>query len=262
MASYYDQTGYDYGAPDTSNSVDPNTGAITTPDSPNNPAAPTDPNIDPSTGLPYPARTGPVTPRHGNPAFQQVLTPDAGTAPVFSGGGGTNYYPGTPIQQDPRFDTLVNQLVGRATQSLNIDPLTDPVIRPQVDNYGAAQTRAANKAIDSQAESGSPYATGAQQAARTQANEQAGFNTANLQSTLMTNELTARRNDIQQAMSTEGQLLTADQQLKLQQELGLIDANLKQQGINSGNDQFLATLDLNTNNQNNYWNAIGNGTLS
>lgn len=179
------------------------------------------------------------------------------------GGGGTQgpYYPGTMLQQDPRFSDLVNTLMTRAKGSLDINPLTDPIIRPQVDNYGATQTRMANKAIDQQAEAGSPYATGSLQTARTQANENAGFNTANLQSSLMTNELTARRKDITDAMQESGQLLTADQQMKLQEELGLIDANLKQQGLNSQNDQFLATFGLNQNNQNNYWDSVRSGLL-
>lgn len=156
---------------------------------------------------------------------------------------------------------LVNLLMQRAQQSLNIDPNTDPIIAPQVADYGATQTRAARQAIDQQAEAGSPYATGALQNVATQMQENAGQNTANLQSTLVNNELTARRNDIQNAMSTAGTTLTAEQQLSLQQELGTIQAALSQQQINSGNDQFLATLGLNTNNQNNYWNANYNGTI-
>lgn len=251
--------------------------------------------IDPNTGLPYgqqPAPPDPVVPDPGpgrtGPPQARVgaapVTPDASDRgwdrnrqinpvaptptpdpPAWQGTGYTPqqgpYYPATMLQQDPRFSDLVNTLMTRAKGSLDINPLTDPIIRPQVDNYGATQTRMARQAIDSAAEAGSPYATGSQQTARTQANEQAGFNTSNLQSSLMTNELTARRKDITDALQESGQLLTADQQMKLQEELGLIDANLKQQGLNSQNDQFLANFGLNQNNQNQYWDAVKKGLL-
>jgi len=286
--SYYDPTGVDYGSPDTYNdnsNIDPNTGLpYGTP--PTTPVAPTPTptlapgdggldstlNPDGTVGARRSVISGGQANRspNGDDTNQNPLptpTPTPTPTPAPAGLGGVSAAPayqipsGISFQQDPQWSALVNQLVSRATQSLNIDPLTDPIIRPQVDNYGATQTRMANKAIDQQAESGSPYSTGSLQTARNQANEQAGFNTANLQSSLMTNELTARRNDIQNAMSTEGQMLTASQQLQLQQELGLIDENLKQQGINSGNDQFLATLGLNTNNQNNYWDAVNTGKI-
>lgn len=157
---------------------------------------------------------------------------------------------------------LVNTLLSRAGESLNINPTTDPIIAPQVNAYEAQQTRTARNLIDQQAESGNPYSTGAVQNARTQAAEQAGANTAQLQSTLAQNELTARRAEIQNALSESGSLLTADQQVSLQKELGLIDANLNQQGINSRNDQFLAQLGLQADNQNNYWDAIRSGQLT
>jgi hypothetical protein len=157
---------------------------------------------------------------------------------------------------------LVSQLIGRSNESLAIDPTTDPIIRPQVDAYEAQQTRTARNLIDQAAESGNPYATGAVQNTRAQAAEQAGANTASLQSQLTQNELTARRGEIQNALSEQGSLLTAQQQASLQQELGLLDASLNQQGINSRNDQFAAQLGLQTDQQNNYWNAINSGLIT
>lgn len=274
--NWYDQYGqynqqYGGGSIIGGPNIDPNTGlpvgmtmpvgnqATQNPNVSTGSTSPTDPNIDPTTGQPYPTRV----PRNGAGPQQESPITDPGSTPpsgVLQPAPGP-YYPGTTLQQDPQFGQLTDLLMNRAQQPLNIDPLTDPIIQPQVADYGATQTRMANKAIDQQAEGGSPYSTGAQQNARTQANENAGFNTANLQSSLMTNELTARRQDIQNAMQTEGGLLTADQQLKLQNELGLIDANLKQQGLNSQNDQFLATLGLNINNQNSYLNAAQQGQI-
>lgn len=188
----------------------------------------------------------------GNPPPGQVTAPGGGW------GGSISYQ---PIQRDPRWDSLVNTLMSRSQASLNIDPTTDPIIRPQVDNYAAQQERQRRTMLDQQAESSSPYATGAMDNARTQTSEQAGINTANMQSSLMSNELTARRGEINNALSEAGQMLTADQQTQLQQELGLIDAQLKQQGLDSGNDQFLANLGLQSQNQSNYWNAIGSGLI-
>lgn len=282
-SSYYD---YNDTYNQDQNGIDPNTGQPTgstgtggggwtnpdgTPTGPPRPADVPDPDIDPTTGKPYPP--GAIRkPTHGGqlspaPETRQESPSPFGVSGLGGGATGGNSggvidISGLPhLQDDPKMTELTDLLMNRAHQSLNIDPLTDPIIRPQVDNYGAAQTRLARQSIDSQAEAGNPYATGSLQTARNHATEQAGFNTANLQSSLMTNELTARRKDITDALQESGQLLTGNQQLKLQQELGLIDASLKQQGLNSGNDQFMAQFGLNSENQKNYWDSLRSGLL-
>lgn len=156
-------------------------------------------------------------------------------------------------QAAPQSQALIDLLMKRANQSLSMDPTTDSVIRPQVDNYAATQERSRRNYLNDMAESSNPYATGAMNTAATQTAETAGQNTANLQSQLMGNELTARRQEIQQALSELGSLLTADQQMGLQRELAQIDAGLRQQQINSGNDQFLASLGLQATNNANFW---------
>lgn len=160
-----------------------------------------------------------------------------------------------------QMSSLIEQLMKRANGSLDINPNTDPIIRPQVDNYAAQQERERRNAINQQAEAGSPYSTGALQNEQTQLTERAGQNTANMQSQLMQNELASRRQEIQQALQESGSLLTGQQQLSLQRELGLLDAQLKQQQITSGNDQFTARLGLDASNQNNYWDSIRSGLL-
>ena len=165
-------------------------------------------------------------------------------------------------QTSPQNQALINLLTSRANQSLNINPATDSIIRPQVDAFAATQDRSRRNYLNDLAESSSPYATGAQQTAATQTAEAAGQATGNLQSQLTQNELTARRTEIQNALSELGSMLTSDQQLALQQELGQLDAALRQQQINSGNDQFLATLGLNTANQNSYWDAVRSGLIT
>ena len=161
----------------------------------------------------------------------------------------------------PQNQELIDLLMKRAKGSLNIDPTTDPIIRPQVDNYAAAQERSRRNFLNETAESSNPYATGMLNTARTQTAERAGQNTADFQGTLMQNELGSRRKEIQDALTEAGSLLTAQQQLSLQKELGLIDSALKQQQINSGNDQFAGTLGLNTTNMANYWDAVRSGLL-
>lgn len=186
---------------------------------------------------------------------------------------------------------IVNLLANRANQSLNIDPTTDSIIQPQVSDYSAAQTRQNRQALNQMAESTSPYSTGAVNTAATQLAENASQNTANMQASLVQNELAARRTEIQNALSEMGSMLTSDQQMQLQQQLGLIDASIQrqsvanqytlgqgqlanqltlgegqlglgQQQINSNNDQFAANYGLNANNQNNYWSALQNGLIT
>lgn len=185
---------------------------------------------------------------------------------------------------------LYDLLMQRATQSLNINPLTDSIIAPQVNDARAQQERVGRDFINDTAESGNPYSTGGLQNTRTQTGERVGQNVSALQSQLTQNELTARRGEIQQALSGATGFLTQQQQLALQQQLGLIDAALKQQSIGNQNSQFYAGLDqngqqfmrdllfryagldsqngqfaanynLNSTNLANYWDAIRRGLL-
>lgn len=195
-----------------------------------------------------------------------------GTAPGAGGGGGlittgglfggNGVAPGIGSNSSSnQMDALIKQLIDRSHQSLSIDPSTDPTIRPQVEAYSAQQERSRRNYLNDLAESSNPYATGAQNTAATQTSEAAGQATGALQSQLTQNELTARRTEIQNALSEEGSLLTADQQLALQKELGYLNAALQQQQITNANDQFNSQLGLNATNQSNYWDAIRSGLL-
>lgn len=191
--------------------------------------------------------------------------PSNGGGPPVAGpaipGGGT---PGSGTINSPysgQTSELIDLLMKRAKGSLNIDPNTDPIIRPQVDNYAATQERSRRNYLNTLAESSSPYATGAQATAKTQTSEAAGQNNANFQASLVANELTSRRNEIQAALSEAGSMLTSQQQMALQHELGTINAALQQQQLTSNNDQFTAQLGLNAENQSNYWDAIRKGLL-
>lgn len=152
---------------------------------------------------------------------------------------------------DPRFNDLYSALLGRSQQSLNVNP-NDPIIAGQVDSYRAEQTRGVRDYLAQQAEAQGPYSN--LNSERRLANEKAAQSTGSLQASLIQNELMARRTEIQNALTQMGGMLSDQQKIALQQQLGMIDANLRQQALNSGNDQFLADLGLRAANQANYWN--------
>lgn len=189
------------------------------------------------------------------------------------GNSGLNFNPSTNLISNPAGQTqeLLDQLKTRSNQSLDIDPLTDKIIRPQVDNYAATQERSRRNMLNDMAESGNPYQTGAMTAAGVQSQEHAAQATSDLQASLVANELQNRRGEIQNALSERGSMLTSEQQLALQDELGKLDAQLRnkqvnaslalglgqlglgQEGIDSGNDQFAANFGLNAADRANYW---------
>jgi len=182
-------------------------------------------------------------------------------------------------QMNEKNQKLIDLLMSRATQSLSIDPTTDKVIRPQVDNFAATQERQRRNFLNDLAESNSPYSTGAMQTAATQSSEVAGQNTANLESELVGRELTSRRQEIQDALQQMGQLLTSDQEMALREELGKIDAalrgtqignqnsqfysdlGLRNRALNSQNDQYLSDLGFRSADRASYWDALRRGLL-
>jgi hypothetical protein len=92
--------------------------------------------------------------------------------------------------------------------------------------------------------------------------EHAAQATGGMQAQLMSNELTARRQEIAQALQQMGGLLTGEQQLALQQELGYLDASLRHLQISNQNNQFLDQLGLNATDRAAYWDALRSGLIS
>lgn len=177
-------------------------------------------------------------------------------------------------QHEKDMDDLIKQLTDRSNQSLEIDPQKDPIIKGQVDAARVAQERQRTNYLNDLSESSNPYTTGNLATSRLQSAEDVGTNISNLQSTLMQNELTARRGEIAQALQEKGGLLTSAQQTALQKQLGIIDAALKNRGLDMSNDQFLKNLmlqrmfldsqndqfaanyDMNSTNMANYWDWV------
>ena len=123
-----------------------------------------------------------------------------------------------------RRDALFNQLQGRAQQSLAVSP-EDAIIKGQVDNYRAEQERTRRNLVSDAAEAQRPLTAGQ----HAEAAERIGQSVGSLQSELMARELSSRRAEIADALSSMGGLLSADQQVGLQQQLAGLDNIIRQQ---------------------------------
>lgn len=175
-----------------------------------------------------------------------------------------------------RNTNLYNILLSRAQQGTQIDG-TDPNIRQQADAYSANAQRASRNYLSDLAEKAGPYANlrGEQ---RLQA-ERLGQATGSFEAQLIGNELMARRQEIQNALSQMGSMLSVDQQNALQRQLGILDNAIAQQSLgnnllstllgnqlgwanlNSNNDQFAAQLGFNTADRASYWDALRRGLI-
>lgn len=179
-----------------------------------------------------------------------------GVPPPRAGGGGSSSSGyGTTAQRD----ALYNTLMGRASQSLNINPQTDANIRTQADPYAASVERDRRAYMNDTAEKKGPLAN--LQGEERLSHEKAGQASGLFESQLVGREMQSRRDEIAQALQLQAGMLSQDQQLAMQRELAQLDAGLRQQQINSGNDQFMGQLGLQSENQNNYWDAVRSGLL-
>lgn len=156
-----------------------------------------------------------------------------------------------------RRDTLYKHLEDRAGQALNFDG-SDPIVKAQTDAFRAQQDRSQRDYLSNVAERGGPDANlrGEQRMAA----EKTGQATSGFQAELMGRELGSRRAEIADSLHQQGGILSQDQQIQLQQQLGLIDQNMRQQGVDNdwkkamlNNDQFMADLGLRANDRANYW---------
>lgn len=222
------------------------TGGLTSPAIPTNLTAPTTGNSVDVSGigtisngaLTSSTTNGPST--DITPAGQEAMNADLPTASNVQN-------PGTPDVADatyatsPAMQALLQQMTGITGQSLDIDP-NDPVIKSQVDAYQAQQERATRNAINDAAEQNGPYNSGQQANNARMLQEQEGQNVGQFQGQVMQNELTARRNEIQSILQTQGSLLSQDQQNALQTELANLNSHLSQTGMSVQNTQFYAGL--------------------
>lgn len=185
-----------------------------------------------------------------------------GDNPNGAGGGSGN----------PNMDSLLAELQARANQSLNINAATDPNIRQQADPYAANLERQRRQYLNSLAESQGANANLTNEARLTA--EQTGQQAGQYEGGLVGNEIQARRQEIQDALSQMGGLLNSQQQMALQKELADLNAATQRYGIDTQartsanmlsndwqkallqNDQFNNRLGLDAENDYNNWNHI------
>ena len=211
----------------------------------------------------------------GTPAGSRSAPSPAPSAPS------TGYaMPGAMFNNAPTsglHDQLIQELLGRAQQTLAIDPATNQVIRAQADPYAARQTRSARDFVADLAERAGPTAnlTGQSRLAGERAAQSSGL----FESQLIGNEITARRGEIQNALTSLQGIMSTDQEAALRRELGQLDAETQRLGITTGastaanaqdlawrqallsNEQFLQQLGLSAENQYNYWDVMRSGGL-
>lgn len=192
-------------------------------------------------------------------------------------------------QREAMRKQLFDQLMVRSQQGLNVDR-NDPAVRGQADAYAANEQRSARNYLSDIAEQRGPYATGNIRNEQRMTNERVGQRTGAFESELMGREISAKRQEIAQALSSMQGLLSTEDQLTLQKEMAQMDdamrklqlsqqgsqfgqdlgyryANLAQQGSQfnqsqqAQQDQFLAQLGLTAADRKKYWDSVDSGKL-
>lgn len=189
---------------------------------------------------------------------------DERAASGVSGGGQPAPSYATPTQawnaqpaQNTGSDQLMQLLMQRAQQGTAVDR-NSAGVRQQVDPVVAQQERASRNYIDDIAEKSGPLAN--IQGERRLAAERSGQAAGAFESEVIGREMDRRAQEIQQALSLWGAMLSDQQRMALQKELAyLTDARaaagqgLQAQALNQSNDQFLRELALRESDQNNSW---------
>lgn len=135
------------------------------------------------------------------------------------------------METKARADALYGTLNERAGQSLAIDR-NDPIIRAQSDAFSANQDRARRNYLSDTAERQGPLAN--IQGERRMASERYGQATGTFEAELLGRELSARREEIAEALRMSAGLLSGDQQRTLQQQLAMLDQAIAEAGIGLG----------------------------
>ena len=146
-------------------------------------------------------------------------------------------------------DALIQQLMARAQQG----PVTrnDPNVRAQSDAYAANEQRASRNYLGDVAEKAGPYAN--LQGEQRMAAERVGQRTGAFEAELLGRETDARREEIQQALSMWGGMLSNDQRLTLERELAQLSNQARTADRSQQNDQFLRELALREFDLGNQW---------
>lgn len=186
----------------------------------------------PQPGAPSVAGGGATGGGGGGGGIQSFIDGIFGSGGGGGGGGSTSSSTSTSTSgsglsdRTTRADELYELLNDRARQGLNITG-SDPIIRNQTEAYSAEQERARRLYLGELAEGGSPYSTGFMGGQQRLTVEEMGSNVSGFQATLLANELTARRAEIQASLEQMGSLLTEQERITLQQQLAQLDAAIQ-----------------------------------
>jgi len=170
----------------------------------------------------------PSSPSGGSPAY----TPGGGYTPPAPPTGGVNVQATTG---GSHYNTIWDRLMQQMNQGTHIDQ-NDPNFRQQADTFAASTERARRNQIPDNAEEMSARmlgGSGAQAVANRMVNEDAQHQQATFEAQLVGSELKNRRDEIQSALNIAANMGKAEEQRALTKELGLIDAQLRQMGIES-----------------------------
>ena len=140
---------------------------------------------------------------------------------------------------------LLSQLQGLGNTSVDE---TSPNIAPGISAYTVSRQRALQRTKEANAER--HYAqgtlnTGGFDQAQSQAGEQAGQDTANFTGQAVFQEAQAKRQQLAEMLRTATQYGLTDQAQRIQQQIALIDASLRDKGLNQQHGQFGDQLGFN-----------------
>jgi hypothetical protein len=132
-------------------------------------------------------------------------------------------------------------LMGRAKQGLEVGR-DDPAVRAQADAYSAQEERARMNYLGDVAESSSPYATGKMAGIERMTAADMGSRVGGFEAQLIGKEIEARRDEIKQALTEMGDLLTDQQKIQLELQIAEMDNAIKRLGLDYQNSQYYAGL--------------------
>jgi hypothetical protein len=147
-------------------------------------------------------------------------------------GQGTVFGPNNPLtgQTNALEAQLLAELGPNSTNpAFSIDP-NNPVLQNRVDAFGVQQQQGERNTLSQLAEKSGPNAN--LDAATRSLGEAAGQATSGFKATLMGQQLQARQSEIQAVLAQYGNMLTAEQQMQLNEELAQL--NLAQQAYQNG----------------------------
>lgn len=144
--------------------------------------------------------------------------------------------------RNPGNEELLELLKQRARQATAIGR-DDPNVRAQVDPFTAQMERASRNYLDDVAEGarGMPFNM---EGERRMAAEKLGQQSGQFEGQVIGREIDARRREISEALQLWSGMLSDEQRLDLERELGYLNDATRNRGIDVGYDQFLRELAL------------------